>query len=145
MKQMPHIHKFMTAMPHTTERQISIKKALELMRRYAIRHLPVLEGSELVGVITDRDVKLAASFKGADEMTVDDVMTPDPFAVIPEAPLDQVVQEMAERKYGCAIVRQNNGKVVGLFTATDALRVFSDVLKTSYKNNPLDSHVRTHG
>lgn len=144
MKQMPHIHKFMTAMPHTIGRDIPIKKALETMRLYGIRHLPVLEQGELVGIITDRDVKLAASFKGADDLSVDDVMTPEPFAVVPEAALDQVVAEMAERKYGCAVVCQENGKVVGVFTATDGLRVFGEILKTTFKNDPIDSKVRAH-
>ena len=40
---------------------------------------------------------------------------------------------MAEHKYGCAIVRQKNGKVVGIFTLTDGMRVLSDTLKANYK------------
>lgn len=143
MKQMPHIHKFMTAMPHTIGKGIPVRKAIEMMRLYGIRHLPVLEGSELVGIITDRDLKLAASFEGEGEMIVDDVMTSDPFSVLPEAPLDQVVQEMAEHKYGCAVVSQANGKVVGIFTATDGLRVFGESLKANYKSDPLDAKVRS--
>ncbi len=130
MKQMPTIQKFMTAMPHTVGKDIPIKKALELMREHQIRHLPVQEAGKLVGVLTDRDLKLAASFEGAYKLAVDEVMTSDPYTVRPEAPLDQVVLEMAEHKYGCAIVQQENGKVVGIFTSIDALRVLGETLKT---------------
>jgi len=143
MKTMPQVQKFMTPMPHTIGKEIPLKKALEIMRLHAVRHLPVLEDGELVGILTDRDLKLAASFKGANEMVVDDVMTPEPFAVLPDAPLDQVVLEMAEHKYGCAIVRQENGKVVGLLTATDGLRILGEVLGNTFKSDPLHSKVRS--
>ncbi len=133
MKAMPQIQKFMTAMPHTIGKKIPIKTALSMMREYRIRHLPVQEGGELVGIITDRDVKLASSFKGAADLTVEEVMSPDPYTVQPSATLDHVVSEMAEHKYGCAIVVQGNGKTVGIFTAVDAMRVLGETLTAFYK------------
>lgn len=134
MKQMPQIQKVMTAMPHTVGQDIPIKTALEMMRTHRIRHLPVQERGKLVGVLTDRDVKLASSFAGAAEMKVEDVMTPDPYTVKPETPVDYVAAEMAEHKYGCAIVLQPNGKVVGIFTAIDGLRFLVDTLKINYRD-----------
>ncbi|MEK6579389.1 MAG: CBS domain-containing protein [Bdellovibrionota bacterium] len=133
MKQMPKIDKFMTPMPHTIGMDIPIKKALEIMREHGIRHLPVQEGGKLVGVLTDRDIKLAASFQGASELIVEDVMTPDPFTTHPEASLDYVVSQMAEHKYGCAVVQQENKKIVGIFTATDGMRVFAEILTKNYQ------------
>jgi acetoin utilization protein AcuB len=133
MKQIPMIQKFMTAMPHTVGKDIPLKSALNLMREYQIRHLPVQDGGRLVGILTDRDLKLAASFQGSNAMTVEDVMTPDPFTVRPDAPVNHVALEMAEHKYGCAIVEQRNGKVVGIFTATDGLRVLAETLAANYK------------
>src|SRR5688500_13829306 len=118
MKQIPQIQKYMTSMPHTIGKDIPIKTALSMMREYRFRHLPVQEAGEAIGVITDRDVKLASSFQDSLALKVEEVMTPDPYTVTPNAPLDQVVTEMAEHKYGCAIVKQKNGKVVGIFTAT---------------------------
>lgn len=142
MKKMPTISKFMTPMPQTIEADTSIKRALSLMGEFRIRHLPVMSGGNLVGIITDRDVKLATSFKGADEMVVSDVMARDPYTVLPEAPLGLVVLEMAESKYGSAIVRQENGKIVGIFTANDGLRVLGDQLGAFYKNEFADGEVR---
>lgn len=125
----------MTMMPHTVGRDIPIKTALGMMREFSIRHLPVQEGGKLVGILTDRDLKLAASFQGAANLTVEEVMTPDPFTVDPDSSLDRVVTEMAEHKYGCAIIQQSNGKLVGIFTASDALRVLAEILQENYKKS----------
>jgi acetoin utilization protein AcuB len=104
-----------------------------MMREHQFRHLPVQDGGKLVGVLTDRDVKLAASFAESNKLTVEDVMTPDPYTTTPHASLQDVVLEMAEHKYGCAIVKQENGKVVGIFTATDGLRVLGEILEQNYR------------
>lgn len=133
MKQMPMIQKYMTAMPHTIGADISAKTALVMMREHRIRHLPVQHAGKLVGILTDRDLKLACSFEGSENLNVEDVMTLDPYHVAPDAPLARVVSEMAEHKYGCAIVQQDNGKVVGIFTAADGLRVLAETLGTFYR------------
>jgi acetoin utilization protein AcuB len=133
MKQIPKVEKYMTPMPHTIGKNIPIKMAMNMMRDHQIRHLPVQDGDKLVGVLTDRDIKLASSFSDQGEMIVEDVMTPDPYTVKPQTPLDATVLEMAQHKFGCAIVQQENGKVVGIFTATDGLRVLGDILHLNYK------------
>lgn len=132
MKTAPKIQKYMTPMPHTVGKDIPLKKAFEMMREHRIRHLPVQDGGHLMGVISDRDIKFASSFEGSSELKVEDVMTPDPYKVSPDALLEEVVASMAEHKYGCAIVEQGNGKVVGIFTEVDALRVLSELLKQNY-------------
>lgn len=129
MKEMPNIQKFMTNSPHTINQAVPLKVAAGMMKEHHIRHLPVQEGGTLVGVLTDRDVKLASSFSEADSLTVADVMTSDPFTVEPEASLDSVAEQMARHRYGCAVVRQANGKVVGIFTAVDGLRALAEVLR----------------
>ncbi len=133
MKTIPKIEKYMSAMPHTINPDMGLNTALDMMREYRIRHLPVQAGGKLVGVLTDRDIKLASAFNHDEELTVGDVMTPDPFTTTPHTSLDSVVGEMAEHKYGCAVVVQDNGKVVGIFTATDGLRVLGEVLLNNYK------------
>ena len=133
MKQMPMIEKYMTAMPHTINPEMPVKTATQMMRQNGIRHLPVQKAGKLVGVLSDRDIKLANTYRGPSELTVDDVMTSNPYASTPEAPLDRVVFEMAEHKYGCAVIQQENGKVVGIFTATDGLRVLGEILQNHFK------------
>jgi acetoin utilization protein AcuB len=133
MKAMPLIQKFMTAMPHTVGHDIPLKKAKAMMKDYQIRHLPVLDGGKLVGMLTERDMNLASSFQGSAELTAENVMMPMTYVVRPDSPLNEVAMEMSEKKYGSAVVQQENGKVVGIFTAVDALRVLADLLHENYK------------
>ncbi|MCO5143343.1 MAG: CBS domain-containing protein [Oligoflexia bacterium] len=133
MKQVPKIEKYMTPMPHSINSEVDLNAAKNIMREYGIRHLPVQKGGKLVGVLTDRDLKLASTFDKVGNFTVEDAMTPDPFTVDPAAPLNEVVRDMAEKKFGCAVITQTNGKVVGIFTATDGLRSLGEILEQNYK------------
>lgn len=128
----PNLQKYMTPQPHTIGKNMPIKKAMEMMRDYRIRHLPVEEAGKLVGILSDRDVKLVNGIEGHETMTVEEAMTPDPYTAKPDAALDQVVTVMADHKYGCTIVTGGHGEVVGIFTANDALRVLAETLKTHY-------------
>lgn len=136
MKMMPLIQKFMTPMPHTIDAASALTQANERMTHNGIRHLPVTKQGVLVGVVSDRDVALAAShFASETKRTVEDVMIPKPYVVRPDAPLDRVVGEMADKKYGSALIEQENGKIVGIFTAVDGLRVLHEVLREHYKGH----------
>jgi acetoin utilization protein AcuB len=64
-------------------------------------------------------------------VTVEDAMTPAPYTVSPQAPLDVVAEEMAEHKYGCAVV-MDNGHVVGVLTTVDLARVLAQVLRQRF-------------
>lgn len=134
-KTIPTVQKYMTYVPKSIGFDQTIEKALDYMRELRVRHLPVLKGGKLVGILTDRDVNLVMGFNDADPktMTVDEAYTPDPYFTKPDAKLDEVASEMAEHKYGCAIVVDNN-KLVGIFTEVDALRALSDLLHTRLKN-----------
>lgn len=135
MKAVPTIQKYMTVVPRTIGLDQPIAHAQEVMRELHVRHLPVLDGGRLVGVISDRDVNLLLSFSATDaeKMTVEDACTRDPYFTSPEAPLDEVAALMAEKKYGCALV-VDHGKLVGVFTQIDALTALSDLLKTRLKH-----------
>jgi acetoin utilization protein AcuB len=121
----------MTTTPHTAESSITLAAASKLMQAHGIRHLPVMTGDKLLGVITERDIRFAESFSIVDpeSATVYGAMTEDLYTVSPETPLDEVVASMAEKKYGSAIVVQNK-HVVGVFTTVDACRALSELLTT---------------
>jgi acetoin utilization protein AcuB len=130
-KPIPPISKYMTTTPHTTDGHLTLAAASKLMEERKIRHLPVVEGGKLLGVITERDIKFAESFSIVDpeQVTVYGAMNEDLYTVAPETPLDEVVSTMAEKKYGSAIVVQNS-QVVGVFTTVDACRALAELLST---------------
>jgi acetoin utilization protein AcuB len=128
--QIPKTGELMTAAPKTIGEDMNIATAKQLMTHYNIRHLPVLQAGRLVGILSDRDIKVAESFRGPGELTVQEVMTPNPYIVDEDEPIDQVLMTMADRKLGSVLVchaRSNN--VVGIFTDTDALRFCGQLLQ----------------
>jgi CBS domain-containing protein len=120
------IQDVMTQQPLTIGRGEPLATAHEMMRANNCRHLPVLEHGELVGVLTQRDLYLLETIAGVDltKDHVDDAMSTEAYAVPPDAPLDEVAGHMATQKYGCAVVIER-GRVIGIFTTTDALRVLA--------------------
>lgn len=128
-KPMPTVQKFMTTTPHSIGPDQTLAHAHDAMQGSKIRHLPVLDGGKLVGMLTERDLRLVESLKDVDPkvVKVEDAMSTNVYAVGPEAPLDEVAREMAEHKYGSVVVLQNN-KVVGIFTTVDACRALHDLL-----------------
>lgn len=119
----------MTAQPITIGRTQSLAIAHEMMRENGCRHLPVLEHGDLVGVVTQRDLYFLETIAGVElaKDKVDDAMSSDCYAVGPDARLDAVAAEMAHHKYGCAVVIER-ARVIGIFTATDALRVLAGLV-----------------
>lgn len=130
-KAIPTIQKFMTTTPHSIGKDQTLATAEKIMSQYGIRHLPVLDGNKLLGIISDRDVKFLETFKDVDptKVTLDSMYIEKVFSVEPDARLDEVCDVMAENKYGSAVVMSNN-KLVGIFTWVDALRAMSELLKT---------------
>lgn len=135
MKAIPTIQKYMTVLPHTIGADQTLEKAEKMMSEHRVRHLPVLDGGKLVGVLTDRDVKLVETFKDVDPTTmqISEAYTPDPYITTPDAPLSDVCSEMASHRYSCALVCDNK-KLVGIFTWVDALKAMTSLLDGRLKH-----------
>jgi len=133
-KNIPHVEKYMTTTPHSVGTEQSLQTASELMSKYQIRHLPVLHGGKLSGILSDRDVKMALSLNGVDaeKTTVADIASEDVYLTTPATPIDEVARQMAERRLGSALVVDNH-KLVGIFTTTDALKALDELLHTRLK------------
>jgi acetoin utilization protein AcuB len=128
-KAIPTVQKYMTTIPYSIGPDQKLALAHTVMRDHHIRHLPVLSGGQLVGLLSDRDLHLIETFKDVDphKVTVEEAMSQAPYSVSPDAPLDAVCTEMAEHKYGCAVIVQNQ-KVVGVLTTVDVCRALVDLL-----------------
>jgi acetoin utilization protein AcuB len=85
-KPIPPVQKYMTTSPHSIGGDQTLATAARLMRDHHIRHLPVLSGGRLRGLLTDRDLKLVETFRDVDPTTttVDEAMTEEPYTASPE-------------------------------------------------------------
>lgn len=128
-KARPLIADFMTRSPHTIGRDQTLKQAHDLMNKYRIRHLPVLEGGALVGLVSQRDLYFVESLDGEApaRITVEEAMSQDVFEVSSTAALEDVTQSMVRKKHGCAVVMQDT-RVVGVFSTIDAMKALLQYL-----------------
>lgn len=120
------VDRYMTPAPQTIGKAQKLETAHEMMRRHDIRHLPVLDGGKLVGILSDRDLRLVEALKDVDPklVPVEEAMSLEVFQVAPNAALETVVREMMRKKYGSAVVVDGED-VVGIFTAIDALEALA--------------------
>ena len=128
MDHIPSIGSVMTPFPCVVQINNSVLAARALMVEHEVRHLPVKDGSTLVGVLTDRDLKRALDpslgLPPKEELFVRDVFVPDAYIVDVGEPLDSVLDRLSSQHIGSALVTKS-GRLVGIFTLTDAARLFS--------------------
>jgi CBS domain-containing protein len=104
----------------------------DIMTLGHVRHMPVVQGGRLVGVLSERDLLRASLSVLADHRDEDRraflhvveiarVMSTPPIVIEPEARIEEAAFIMAEKKIGCLPVLEG-GRLVGLVTETDVLR-----------------------
>ena len=126
---MPAIDRYMTREPYSVTSTDTLERVHDLMTKHSIRHLPVIDGGRLVGVIAERDVAAIERIPGVDlARIVGARLMGRPLAVWGETPLDEVSELMTPRKADCVVVQGGHG-VAGIFTATDALTALTDLLR----------------
>ena len=109
---------------------------LKTMNRAGYRHIPVIADDKLVGIITDRDIRLAVNspvIKQNDDLSreaildgvkVKDCMTPEPQCVSSDTPLNEVAEVLSLNKFGAMPVL-DDGKVVGMISYIDFLKHYA--------------------
>lgn len=103
------------------------QQALALMQKRRLRRLPVVDASEqLVGIVVERDLMLAALHYSPARVELDDVMTRDVVTATPQTPLADVAKTMLERKIGGLPVVEG-GQVVGIITESDIFKRFVEL------------------
>jgi acetoin utilization protein AcuB len=123
------IREYMTPTVQTIGVTASLAEARRSMKTHRVRHLPVVDGAKLVGLISQRDIVAleARPHLAASTACVQDAMAEVPYAVSPDTPLREVVQVMSENKYGSVVVIENE-QIRGIFTTVDAMSVLSELL-----------------
>jgi acetoin utilization protein AcuB len=116
----------------------SVEAAVQLLRRRGVRHLLVIKGDRLVGIVSDRDFKrtmdpsmskkkllnLGGLFFLLEPILVREIMTPDPVTVGPDLSVQEAALMMVTKRFG-ALPVQEGGRTVGIVTETDLLRYFA--------------------
>ncbi len=133
-----NVQDLMTTDPITTSAQTPVLEARQLMIDKRIRHLLIVEGGKLLGIVTDRDIRLnlpspATSLSVWEinylmaRLTVESVMTTSVVIVGPQRDARAAAQLMLDNKIG-ALPVLDGGQLLGIITETDLLRAF---VKTS--------------
>ena len=128
----------MSADPVTVTEDAKLADVVDIFQEMSIRHLPVVRGNELVGIISDRDMKSLTAPRLVDEQSLDDlrgrydqpvseVMNPDVLSVGEDAELKEIVELMLEGKVGAVpVVDKGTGDLVGIVSYIDVLRTLVD-------------------
>jgi len=130
---------WMTPNPLTIDPDTSVRQAFVRMRSEGYRHLLVCDGDELVGIVTDRDLRRPDISEDAegwldyykldDDYEVRYVMTDNVVTLTPSVPIEKALAVFLDRKFGAVPVVDKNEHPIGILTTHDLLRAFAGVLE----------------
>lgn len=103
----------------------TVYDAYERMKRDQIHHIPVVQNGEAIGIISDRDLQFVTLAGNSQEIKCKDIMTEAPLTVTTAEPLADVAELMIDKKVNSVLINNSEGKVVGIFTSTDALKILA--------------------
>lgn len=136
----------MTSDPVSVARDVLLNDALEIMRNWGMRHLPITDvDGGVCGLASERDILRFMAGHPGQNVEIEKVMSTSPYIVEPDESLATVAKEMADNKYGCAIIANKEG-ICGIFTTTDALKIlakiFSDPDRNPFKVMKIEDYLR---
>jgi len=125
------VNDLMTVDPLTITPDTSLRRIFELMKREGCRQLPVVDGDRVVGIVTDRDIRLVMNSpivlherwqdeELLDKVAAEGVMTPNPITVSPDTPAYKAAEMLSTYKFG-ALPVVDDETLVGIITVTDFL------------------------
>lgn len=128
---------WMTTDPITISPKTHISEAYDLMQRYNVRRLPVVENEKVVGIISFGDVREAGPSDASSltkyevdflvaKLTVEEIMTQSPKTLSKDASLHDAAQLMLDNKIGGLPVLDGD-KLVGMVTESDVFRAVLEV------------------
>lgn len=138
----------MNVAPITVDPQTPLLEAARRMQVRGFRHLPVVEGQTLVGILSDRDIKRAmpsdATSLSAGEIghlltcqPVREIMTRTVITTGPMLPIEEAARLMVTEKIS-ALPVTNAGRLVGIITETDVLGIFARAMGVGEPTSRLD-------
>jgi acetoin utilization protein AcuB len=131
----------MTGNPATVTQQTTIAEAWDLMRELDVRHLPVVDGEALVGMVSDRDlgnldVARLLLEEGADglrrrlSLPVVQIMSSDVIAAEPDSDMSEIITMLLDYKVGAVpVIAPGTRQIVGIVSYIDVLRAVGETLE----------------
>lgn len=132
-----HVKKRMVRKLITIPPQTNILNALKVMRNNSIRHLPVVDGGNLVGFVTEGDLRQASLLSMVDKVSIEDVMIKDPVTIAPDASIEEAAKLIYSHKIGGLPVVKGK-KLVGIITIVDVLQAFIQMMGILKSSSRLD-------
>lgn len=129
---MLRVRDFMTRDVYTLGPEASAAEAWALCKEHRIRHVPIVEGGRIVGMVSDRDLRDVSPPRGDREgqtlqwVRVGEMMTRNPFTIDPLATIEQAAREIHERRIGCLPVVAD-GELAGIVTSSDMMRTLIEL------------------
>lgn len=137
----PRVADVMTKDVTTVYEETNLQQVFALFSPYTYRHLPVVDGKRLVGIISQRDLLQvqgervsknpalrAHAERTLEETFVRDIMNTNVVTIRPDASLAQAAQHMLEHRVGALPVIDDRNQLLGIVTETDLLRSLSHML-----------------
>ena len=124
------VEEYTTPNPVTATEDMSIEELSSLMKKYGVRHIPIVGGGDgVIGIVSERDLRLVSGLSQIEKVFVraGDIMIGDPVTVTADMGLAEVAFEMSRKKIGSVIVNDENNKFLGIFTVTDALNALIEM------------------
>lgn len=137
LEHQPQIRIVMTPFPYWIDARATLADANIMMRDHNVRHLPVMDGDQIVGVISERDIMraLASGDSLAMLRPVCTTCRTKPYVVESHESLSKVLREMAESGVGSVLITKE-GRLAGIFTTTDACKRFAELIDSLFKDTP---------
>ena len=131
------IANYMSPTPVTITSGATIDQARALMRERRVRHLPVIQDEQVIGLITDQDLWAAWLPSLLTDLTVKDLMKNNPCIMPPETSIYQAARTLYENKLTGLLV-MDQGRLLGIVTLADMLKVFVEILGLLQESTRLD-------
>jgi CBS domain-containing protein len=118
----------MTSNPRSIEPSTTVTEAARLMKSEDVGSLPIVDGDQLVGMVTDRDIVIRVVAEGKDPQptTVGEIASRDLVTVDPEQDLDEALRLMAQHQVRRLPVAEEDGRLVGILAQADVAREGKD-------------------
>ncbi|HIC91942.1 MAG TPA: CBS domain-containing protein [Syntrophaceae bacterium] len=132
------VRKWMIKKLVTITKNSSIREAIELMKKHSIRHLPVVDGSRLIGLVTEGDLRQAIIPSMLEEVSLKDIMTTNPITVSPDTSIDTAAKLIFKHKIGSLPVVGVGNRLLGIITVTDILGAFIHIMGVLKSSSRVD-------